>query len=196
MLAEELKIKDRFVFLGVARIEYFKGILTVVRALNELRKSNTDFIYLHIGSGNTKFREYVWSIVHKMGLQDNFKFLGKFPYNQLKDLYRLSDAFILPSLPTLLWEEQLGFSLLEAMSTGKPAIVSDTPTLREVVTDGTGFLSPPGNYLELAKKMRTVMEDKEMSNIMGLRARKQILDHFDARITAKNYLRVYKEILE
>ncbi len=193
-LAQEMRNMGKFVILGVARIEYFKGLTVVMRALNELAKTEKDFVYVHLGGGSPKFTSYIKNLTIRLGLGQNVRFAGNISYENIPDIYNSCDVFVLPSLPTLLWEEQFGFSVIEAMSAGKPVIVADLPALREVVGEGSGLLFPTGNYIELSKKLSQLMGDPQSARQMGNNARARAYSEFNSRKTAKQYSEIYRTL--
>jgi glycosyltransferase involved in cell wall biosynthesis len=60
------------------------------------------------------------------GLQDRFSFAGYVPEPELVRFYEMSDVYVLPSV-----SEPFGISVLEAMTTGLPTIVSRTTGVGE-----------------------------------------------------------------
>lgn len=191
-LAKEIHKSGKFVILGVARMEFFKGITVTLRSLKELLKTRSDFIYVHLGSGSPKFTAYIKEMATRMGLGNCVMFPGSVSYEKMPDIYNACDVFLLPSIPTLLWEEQLGFSLLEAMSAGKPVIASDLPAIREVVGNVPETLFPSGNYIELSKKIMSLMDDPSLVKRIGRSGQERVITEFNSKITAKKYAEVYK----
>lgn len=123
-----------------------------------------------------------------------YYFLGGVNYTEMPQIYNASDVFVLPSLPTLLWEEQLGYSILEAMAAGRPVIASDLPALREVVNPQAGLLFPAGNYLELKECFSRLLDDPSLRKRMGICGQEHVRTQFDARITAARYAKIYESL--
>jgi glycosyltransferase involved in cell wall biosynthesis len=72
--------------------------------------------------------------------------------DELLPLYRGALALVLPS-----WYEGFGLPVVEAMACGVPAIVSDTPALREVAGDAA-LVAPPDDPGAWAALLRTLAE--------------------------------------
>ncbi|MEM0136426.1 MAG: glycosyltransferase family 4 protein [Thermoplasmatales archaeon] len=193
-LSRKIMDSGRNIILGVSRLEYFKGITITIRALQELKMERNDFLYVHVGTGSSKFRQYILEMSRKLGLEKNVLFPGSIPYSQIPDLYSVCDLFVLPSIPTLLWEEQLGFSLLEAMSAGKPVLASDLPAIREVVGNESGNLFPAGNYITLYEHISRLLNDVNLRKKMGENGKKRVATEFNARNTAQKYAKIYKSL--
>jgi glycosyltransferase involved in cell wall biosynthesis len=68
----------------------------------------------------------------------------------MPELYARASAFVLASLPTVMWEEQFGMVLAEALATGVPVLASSSGAIPEVLA-GAGTLFPPGDWPRLAE---------------------------------------------
>ncbi|MEX2161663.1 MAG: glycosyltransferase family 4 protein [Anaerolineales bacterium] len=84
------------------------------------------------------------SLQSGLGLENSVAFLADLqpeglPDEVVADLYRISDAVLLPS-----WEEGFGIPLIEAGFSGIPAFCSDIPSLRELGGSGVSYF-PPGS---------------------------------------------------
>ena len=99
---------------------------------------------------------------------------------ELRDLYRTSDVFVLPSR-----SETFGIAAIEAGAAGLPVVLSAVGGLRELVIDGvTGFSVKPGNGDELAGALRRLVADADLRRTLGGAARRRVEQHFDARVNA------------
>ena len=79
------------------------------------------------------------------------------------------DAVAVPSL----WEEAFPFAVLEAMSAGKPVILSNVGGLPEMVEQGrTGLLVEKGNSKALAGAMMELAANTDRARRMGENARR------------------------
>lgn len=111
-------LDHRRALLTVARLDVndcYKGHLDVVDALPALLARDSDLVYLVAGEGND--RERLESYVAAKGLSAWVRFMGYVPPDDLPDLYRAADVFVMPSTG-----EGFGIAYLEAMSCGTPAV--------------------------------------------------------------------------
>ena len=97
---------------------------------------------------------------------------------QLFDLYRRADVFVLPSRG-----ECYGHVICEALASGLPVVACDVGAVRELVLDGyNGLLVPPGSPARLAEAIRMLVEQPELWRIFGERGlRMAERDHDAAR---------------
>ena len=185
----------KFLLLGVGRVVYEKGLTFTLRALKKLKESGRDVLYVHIGSGDKKFREYLMKLSDLLGVRDNVKMIGSVPYGEIRKYYSIADVFILASIPNLYWEEQLGYATLESMACGTVPIVSDNTTTREVVPDGCGFRIPAGNVQSFCESVEQVMDSPEESRRMRDNGIKHVNDEYSAKNTARLYKEIYERIV-
>jgi len=95
-------------------------------------------------------------------------------YEKIKDIFLLSDVFILPSK-----YEGLGLVLLEAMSSKTPIIASNSSAIPELIKNNyNGFLFKEGDYKDLAKKMKYI-ENKNLRKKFSRNSVKFLNNNFD-----------------
>lgn len=77
-------------------------------------------------------------LAKELGISDRFFVYERgMPHNKLWGLYAASDAFLLPSKA-----EGLGMILMESMATGVPSIGTNCTGIKELLSDGRGYLIP------------------------------------------------------
>jgi glycosyltransferase involved in cell wall biosynthesis len=95
----------------------------------------------------------------------------------LRDRYWQSDELVFPS-----FSDGFGLVLLEAMACGLPVIASETSIGPEIITPGSGFLTPPGDLDRLVELFRWFDRHRDELQAMRRVARSQA-----ARCTWSNY---------
>jgi starch synthase len=84
----------------------------------------------------------------------------------LRDRYRESHVFVFPS-----FAEGFGLVLLEAMACGLPAIASEASIGPEIITAGSGFISPSGDLDRLVELLRWFDRHRDELPAMSREAR-------------------------
>lgn len=115
--------------------------------------------------------------------------LGEKDSSELPELYRHADIFCLPS-----WWEAMPLSLLEAMASGLPAVVSNVGEVPNMVTAGTGVLVPPREPEQLADALEALITDPELRGRMGAAARRRAVDQFALTTMVSTLSTVYDEL--
>lgn len=102
------------------------------------------------------------------------RFLGRVPYGELRDCYRRTDVFAMPSCG-----EGFGLVYLEAMAEGKPCIASTDDAACEVVVGGeTGLLVRYGDRPALARVVIELLGDADKQRRLGDAGRARLQQHF------------------
>lgn len=159
--------KTQRYILFVGRLVPEKGIHYLIKAFNEL-EADIRLVIAGESSFTDKYVSYLHSISGK-----NVEFPGFIQPEALKDLYKNAYLFVLPSEV-----EGLPISLLEAMSYGKCALVSDIPESREVAED-CGVYFRRGDCLDLKNKLQYLIDNIQAVNEIGKRARKRIAEYYN-----------------
>ena len=90
--------------------------------------------------------------------------------------------------------EGLAFSLLEAMSLGLAAVVSDVPGNREAVGEA-GLRAPFGDRAAFAGALAQLCRDPALRKSLGERGRARVAARFGAREMVSRTREVYDEVL-
>jgi glycosyltransferase involved in cell wall biosynthesis len=164
-LVERYGLAGRTILLTLGRLaseERTKGFDEVLELLPDLIRDIPNVAYVIAGDGNDgkRLREKA----RTLGLADRVVFTGRVVEQEKADLYRLADAYVMPSRG-----EGFGIVLLEAMACGVPVVASRIDGGREALRDGAlGILVDPENpgdvrrgILEALQRPRLIPEGLE-----------------------------------
>jgi glycosyltransferase involved in cell wall biosynthesis len=113
-------------------------------------------------------------------------FHGRADGEQLQNLYRAADVFVLPSK-----SEGMSLVLLEAMAMGLPVIATDLSSNRELVLHGeNGLLVEPDNPAALRAALLEITEDADRYQRMSRTARK-LAEQYKWHAVAHDFERLY-----
>lgn len=118
--------EDEIALLSIGRLTPQKQPITLVDIFSNLQKRLPKVVLFISGKG--ELRNSLRDHGEKMHIK-NIRFLGYIPDKEIPNLYAASDFFIMTSK-----YEGMPLTLLEAMASGLPCIVSDIPHL-EIVKD-------------------------------------------------------------
>ncbi|HEX7830497.1 MAG TPA: glycosyltransferase family 4 protein [Thermoanaerobaculia bacterium] len=111
------------------------------------------------------------------------------------DMHEVLREATLFALPTY-YREGVPKALIEAASSGVPAITTDTPGCRDIVANGeTGLLVPPRDANALADAVLTLLRDDEVRARMSRAARARVLAHFSLQGVIEDTLAIYRDLL-
>lgn len=164
------------VFLLIARLLKHKGLLEYVEAARRLRTRYPQARVQLLGpldpnpTGITKDELDSWV---KEGV---IEYLG-----ETRDVRPYLAASTVYCLPTF-YREGIPRTVIEALSTGRAIITTDSPGCRETVVEGeNGYLVPVRDVGELAKAMERFAEDPALAIKQGLRSRELAVEKFDVK---------------
>lgn len=149
------KIKDggTLQILFVGWLEKEKGVVEILNSLLELSDNDFKFKMFFVGDGS--LMRFARNFISKNELHE-FVFLeGWKNFDELKELYNLSDIFILPS-----WKEGMPNSLIEAIATGLPSIVSSVGVIPNHLEDNFDtLLIKPKDQPALLNAIKRMLTD-------------------------------------
>ena len=141
------------------------------------------------GSKNShNFDRGICKIIDLLGVSKDVVFPGFIGEDDKAKIYKMADIFVFPSL-----YEGFGIPVLEAMSQGVPAVVSDIPCLREVAREAAIYFDPR-TLVNLEEKLYTVFKDKDLREKMVQLGFKRI-QFFSWRKTAEKMLIIYNNVI-
>ncbi|MFA5521143.1 MAG: glycosyltransferase family 4 protein [Castellaniella sp.] len=161
-LRERIPFTGRTIIATVAALTPEKDPLTLVRAMDVLRRQHPDALCLHFGADGD-MSEAVRAEITRLGLQEHYVLAGFTEH--ITDAYRLMDVFVLASR-----EEALGSSVLDAFVYGVPAVVTRAGGLADLVAEGRGLSCPVGDADCLAQALAQVLDDAALRQQLVTRA--------------------------
>jgi glycosyltransferase involved in cell wall biosynthesis len=164
------------VIVYTGRLLRGKGLETLLGAFVRVASRVPDAHLLIVGSGAGQalsVEDELRRSAVASGLGPRVTFTGRL--DDVGEALRAADVFAFPSL-----YEGLGISLVEAASTGLPAVGSRTGGIVDVIEDGgSGWLVTPGAIEELAARLEELATDAALRERFGRRAREIAVTRFD-----------------
>ena len=125
-------VLGKVVLLTVGRMDsrdQYKGQDRVIAAIPGLVSTGHDVHYLVVGQGDDQHR--LEGLARERGVRDRVHFLGPVPSQELSEIYRAADLYVMPSSG-----EGFGIAFLEAMVSGTAALGLDIAGARDVLANG------------------------------------------------------------
>ncbi|MGE5533741.1 MAG: glycosyltransferase family 4 protein [Bacillota bacterium] len=197
-IMERLGVAEENVkILFVGRLVPEKGIFNLLSAFSMLLKSKQNVELLIVGSGNQETTTQIKELVTELKIGLKVKFLGNIKYSEMPQIHNIADIFCLPSEETKTWAEQFGYSLVEAMACGKPAVSTWTGSIPEIIKHRqTGILVKPNEPDSLKSALEELLEDKAIREKFGSNGREWVLERFEANKVAGQIADVYHKVLK
>ncbi|MBK6531273.1 MAG: glycosyltransferase [Deltaproteobacteria bacterium] len=153
----------------VARFHPVKDHPTLVRAFSVAARELPHARLLLVGGGD---EAPLRALASELGVGDRVVFAGV--RRDIPAIYAASDLFAMASL-----SEGTSVTLLEAMLSERPALVTEVGGNPEIVAPGvTGELVPRGDHAAMGAAMVALLRDPERRARMGAAGRRRVLDRF------------------
>lgn len=191
MPGSEYRNNKKSVILSIGRITEMKGFRHLVNACGRI-DSDIPFECRIIGDG--PLRNDLMRLSKDLKLGDCVYFEGILGSEQIKDLLKQADLFVLPSV----WSDKEGQEgipvvLMEAMASGVPVIASRLSGIPELIDDGiNGLLAEPENETELSQKITTVLTNREIKEQLSEKAVMKIENEFNIEKNVDKLFDIFK----
>ncbi len=145
---------DAKVLLFCARVVINKGVDTLQTVWKILHEKFPEAVLVVVGGGTTDLIEDLKKLSAKLG--NSIKVIGE--VKEPENFYRLADVYIFPSR-----YEGLPTSLIEAMSCGLPAVVSDIGGCEDLIFDDvSGWRVDAEDAKGFAEKIEVLFNDDDL----------------------------------
>lgn len=157
-----------------------KGFLELQKAINMMEDDEIELVVF--GSGIPE---------NEPDLKFKTHYLGQFSDDiSLQVLYSACDIMVAPSL-----QENLSNAIMESMSCATPAIGFAIGGNGDMIDHKTnGYLATPFDSADLAKGIEWILNTEKYDELC-INARNKVLEKFDSKVVAKQYIELYKEVL-
>jgi phosphatidylinositol alpha-1,6-mannosyltransferase len=160
-MKKTLRIQGKRTVLYVGVLEKRKKLENLILAFKDLKKSTDNIALVLVGDGPHK--DYLQNLCTIEKITD-VHFVGRVGYDRVPLFYALSDVFVLPA--------QGGISVAEAMSSGKPAIITEEcnalRSIPNLFKHGENvFILKKDDIASLAEHLGIILADPALASKMG-----------------------------
>lgn len=166
---KEKDLKDGGYIVTVGRISHQKNQLLLLRAFVRIKDQFPHLTVRIYGEDSDEgVRKTLEQYIEQQDITDKVIFMGQ--SDHLEKEIRDAALFVLPSD-----YEGMPNALMEAMALGLPVIATDCPCggAGMLIEDGvSGRLVPVGDEVQMAKAMEEILNNQELSELLGKNAKK------------------------
>jgi glycosyltransferase involved in cell wall biosynthesis len=161
-----------------------KGIDILFQAIAKLRLELPNMKLHLVGSGYTRNFQL---LAKKREIEEFAVFHGGVPHLMVPSYYKSADICVFPSR-----HENFPISILEAMASGIPMIVSDIGVFREILSDGkNGMLFKSEDADALSKAILILYQDPDLRKKISWAALKTVAEYSWENV-AEKYVSLYE----
>lgn len=178
--------------VNVSRLQEQKGHAHLLEAFEQVASTHPSVTLVCVGElsplADPELRTKLRAQVKEADLEERVFFTGFLPPCEVYRLLARSVAAVHTAL-----HESFGLVLLEAAYLSRPVVATAAEGPRQIVLDGeTGHLVPIGDVAGLARRMNELIENRELAEVMGRRAKERFHRRFDPAVTVDDFLRVLR----
>lgn len=176
---------DSFLLISVGELNANKNNAVIISAIEKLHNMNIHYILCGIGEKQTELQEQA----DKVGLHGNVHFLGF--RNDVKELYETAECFVMPS-----FREGLSRSIMEAMASGLPCVVSKIRGNVDLIENGVGgYLCNPNDAQDFSDALAKLTVDESLRMDMA-RRNLEAIKQYDVHVVEDEIRDIYEEVFE
>lgn len=160
-----------------------KDPVTLIHAAAKVCAKYPDVIFVHWGAEGAA-AEAARRAIRDLGMGDRYRLLG-FEAG-VEQLYPALAVFVMASR-----HEALGSSVLDAMVQSVPVVATQAGGLTELLAEGRGLLSAPGDASGLARHIDEVLSAPELGLVMAERSLHEVQNRYSVAVMVQAYESIY-----
>ncbi len=162
----------------------YEGLEDLAKACGLLKAQGQEFRLLLVGNENASGQDRgpitleIERIAKECNFIDWLIMPGRVPHEDVESYYSLVDIAVFPRKPLPVCEMVSPMKPLEALAVEKAVLISSVRALAEMIQDGkTGLVFEKGNVFDLAEKLKLLMNDSSLRELLGKAGREWVKSH-------------------
>jgi glycosyltransferase involved in cell wall biosynthesis len=179
---------DQQLVLFMGRLNVKKGLDLLLPAFQKVHQQLPNAILILAGPDDG-YQAETEEFIQKNQLGDRIKLVGMLTDTIKKEALSDADLFVLPS-----YSEGFSIAVLEAMTSGVPALVSDRVGFGDYIARHQAAYLTPLTSDGVADGLLKILQDNAYADDLAKRAHKMVSENFDIRVVASQLLEEYKKV--
>lgn len=180
----------RITFIG--RLNVLKGLIALTQALPKVLSKHNNWTMRFIGNTENShiegFTMKQWMQEQLKTNKNNLEWVDWIDTKELPHYLHETDIVVIPSL-----FESFSYVCAEAMAAGRAIVGSNRGGMNGLLTNGAGILVNPQNPKQVAKAIIKLIENDNLRNIYGKKARQKMIDNYNSEIISEMIENIYKK---
>ena len=184
--------------LYIGTLADWQGLEVVIKALPKILQEEAVRLQI-VGRGRSRQRKFLVKQIRKLGVEESVSIQPAVPHHEIPALIAEADICIAPLglNDRNVTQGACPIKILEYMASGRPLIASNMPIVRELVReDRDALLFSPSDPDDLARQVRALLNDFELSQRLAASASERALTKFTWHEAQKKLLKVYDKLLK
>tara|TARA_B100000315_G_scaffold179848_1_gene168675 strand:- start:1958 stop:3082 length:1125 start_codon:yes stop_codon:yes gene_type:complete len=193
LFRKQFDIKNRNPLVAIiGQVCERKGHEYFLQAAKQIHKKMPNTNFLVVGDdllNNGKYRLEMENMAEQFGIHHKTIFTGFI--GEMPGVLAAVDILVLASL-----QDPFPRVILEGMAMAKAIVATDVGGVTEaLINEETGFIVPPANANVLAEKILILLENNDLAQKMGVKARKRVERNFSIQNSMNKVISIYNKIL-
>lgn len=155
--------EERLTLLYVSRLVKMKGIEDALRIFAEVIKKMPTAQFWIVGSGEEKYVKKLHELAEQLNVSKSVTFFGYVSEEKKVELYQKAHFLLHTSV-----REGFGLVVIEANSQGTPALVYDSPGLRDIVKNSrNGYIFRSSDNISVADKCVALYNSQQYESLIS-----------------------------
>lgn len=164
-----------------------KGVLDLIRASRKVIEKADCVKFVIVGERGVKLSRQISRLMEKDLLRKNFVFYGHLSPDEIRRELSIANCFVLPA-----YIENLAQSILEAMASRTPVVVTDVGGNREAVSGDCGVLVKKNDIEAISDAILRIISDQKLAGEMGASGYRNIVENFSVEKMIGHYTNLYE----
>lgn len=196
---EKFKIgKDKKIVLFLSRLDWTKGLDTLIPAFAEVTKNRNDVVLAIAGGDDEGYGKNLKSQISNLPrlasggkIEDKVIFTGLLTGSDKIGAFQDSDVFVLPS-----YSESFGMAAVEAMYFGLPTVITNGVAIAEEVFKNNAGLVVEKNEVAVSEAILKILSNEPFAKKLGEKAAAFVREEYSPEKIAEEFIRAYNEIIK
>lgn len=180
-ILEKYSLEAKKYMICIYTLEPRKNHINLIKGFAKFKKESGSDIKLALAGKKGWYYDEIFETVSEFGLEDEVKFLGYVPNEDVASLYGYAKASIMLS-----FYEGFGIPLIESLYFDLPTLAADIPVFREVLAENALYTDPFDPDI-ISDSLKSLIKEKKPNT------KDYILKNFTYERSAKELLRVIEE---
>lgn len=159
-----LNAEGKFLILCLGRLEKYKGIDYLIKAMPSILKKAPEAMLLLVGYGPEEAN--LRQLTRELGLEKSVNFFGKVSFEEASSFYAAADVFVQPSI-----SGELPNTILQSMATGNAILTTRKVGSSKIVTKDRVVIVREKSQEEISEGIIRLYKDKALRERLGKSAR-------------------------
>ncbi|REA63109.1 glycosyl transferase family 1 [Dyadobacter luteus] len=179
---------EQQVILFMGRLNIKKGLDLLLPAFLKVYQQIPNAILILAGPDDGYQRE-TEEFIEKNKLHNRVKLVGMLTDSDKKEALADADLFVLPS-----YSEGFSIAVLEAMTSGVPALVSDRVGFGDYIKKHNAAFLTALKPESVAEGLLKILQDSSYARLIANNAYNMVVENFDIKVVANQLLEEYKKV--